>query len=106
MNKFPNEINVNNKNNFKEYNYNRIIKLLRNDIYEHLLSKKEETDFFDVEKFCKKNNYNDEEDSDSVIKMVKQIREELHKLGWKTELSYGDTGLFIYSTEEKPANCW
>ena len=36
MNKFPTDININNKNNFKNYNYNRIIKLLRNDIYNHL----------------------------------------------------------------------
>ena len=106
MNKFPTEINKNNKNNFREYNSNRIIKLLRNDIYTHMLSRKEETDYFDIDKFRKIYLYNDEDDSNNFNKILKQVIEELNKLGWKTELSYADTGLFIYSTDEKPPNCW
>jgi hypothetical protein len=106
MNKFPTDININNKNNFKNYNYNRVIKQLRNDIYNHLISRREETDYFDIENFRKKYNYNDQDDSENFEIILKQIIDELKKLGWNIELSYGDTGLFIYSTEEKPPNCW
>jgi hypothetical protein len=31
---------------------------------------------------------------------------ELTQLGWKCKLSYGDTALFIYTSENPPAGCW
>jgi len=27
-------------------------------------------------------------------------------LGWKCKLSFSDTGLFVYSTENPPPSCW
>ena len=33
--------------------------------------------------------------------LLDAIREELHQLGWKTKLLYGDTSLFIYDKEEE-----
>jgi hypothetical protein len=114
MNKFPVEININNKTlnlenykkNFEEYNYNRIMKILRNDIYNLLISRSEENDYFDIDNFRKKNNYNDDDDTENFFKILSHITNELSKLGWKTQLSYGDTCIFIFSTEEKPRSCW
>lgn len=37
---------------------------------------------------------------------ITNVLAELSKLGWKYKYSFNDTGVFIYSTEEVPANCW
>ena len=111
MNSFPTEIDIRNKDivlqpykkNFEKYNYERIIMNLRKDIYEHLISRKDENDYFDTEIFCKKFNYYDKTTFSSILKIV---LEEITDLGWNTQLSFGDTGLFIFSTEEKPSSCW
>ena len=110
MNKFPKEIDIRNKTlvmqpykNFEEFNYDRILLLLRKEIYDHLISRKEENDYFDLEIFCKRYNYSDKETFPKILKIVLI---EICELGWKTQLSFGDTGLFIYSTEEKPSSCW
>jgi hypothetical protein len=111
MKKFPNHINIKNKtlvmqpykNNFEEINYQRILELLRKEIYEHLISRKDENDYFDIEIFCKRYNYTEKENFSKILKIVLT---EITELGWKTQLSFGDTGLFIYSTKEKPSSCW
>jgi hypothetical protein len=110
MNKFPKEIDIKNKTlqvdeyhlNFKSYNDERIIKIFRNEVYDYLISRKEENDYFDIEGFCKKYNY----DRKDFISILEKVLIELQKMGWKTELSYGDSAVFIYSTEEKPRSCW
>ena len=111
MNKFPAELNVENKDKFRSFNYKRLEKKFRNDIYEFLLNRKDikdkdgkyigkdETEYFTLE-FDKKY------DKEETHKIFWKIKEELESLGWKTKLSYGDTGLFIYSTENPPKNCW
>ena len=38
--------------------------------------------------------------------MSEIIIKELEELGWKCKLSYGQTALFIYSTENPPPSCW
>ena len=38
--------------------------------------------------------------------MTSKIIEELQELGWKCKTSFGGTGLFIYSTENPPPNCY
>jgi hypothetical protein len=110
MNKFPKEINICNKkldlenysNNFKEYNSERITKIFRNDIYSHIISRKEENDYYDIEDFCKRYNY----DKCNFTVILNTILDELENLGWKSKLSFGDTAIFIYSTKEPPRSCW
>ena len=111
MKNFPIQIDIRNKtivmqpykSNFEEFNYERIIQLLRKEIYIHLVSRKDENDYFDTEIFCKRYNYSDKENFSKILKIV---LDEITVIGWKTQLSFGDTGLFIYSTEEKPSSCW
>ena len=111
MKTFLDEVDIRNKRivmqpyktNFEEFNYERVIQLLRKEIYDHLISRKDENDYFDIEIFCKRSNYPDKENFSKILKIVLN---EITELGWKTQLSFGDTGLFIYSTIEKPSSCW
>ena len=98
---FPNEISPQNNINFKNLNKERLLSLLRKDIYDLLISRKDENEYYGLDIFeitysCKE--YTNE--------LVSQIIIELKYLGWKTQLSFGDTGLFIYSTDELPRSCW
>jgi hypothetical protein len=105
MIKFPESLNIKNKNKFSEINYNRIISIFRQEIHDHILDKvnENENEYFDLDYFSKKYLDNN---SKAMQKIVKIIMIELQELGWKSSLSFGDTGLFIYSTEEKPSSCW
>ena len=38
--------------------------------------------------------------------MINTTVKELKELGWNCKLSFGGTGLFIYSTENQPRGCW
>ena len=100
MKQFPSNLHADNKDNFPKINYARIKAYLRRDLYDHIISR-EEKDYFELDRFNKERLNN----LDILNKMVKEIRGELTKLGWATQLSYGGTGLFVYSGEP-PANCF
>lgn len=38
--------------------------------------------------------------------LVNQVCSELHLLGWKTKLTYGDTALFVFASNKQPKFCW
>jgi hypothetical protein len=103
MKSFPQEINVKNLHNFAKINNDRIINIIRNEIYETLIKRKSENEYIDLDKLSKDYCYNN---MNTISKIITDISEELHQLGWKTKLSFGDTGLFIYSTEDPPTSCW
>lgn len=69
---------------------------VRWEIYLFLLSRETEEDYFDLTKYIEKIG-----DSD----YIKPIFNSLRKSGWKCDLSYGDTAVFIYKGE-KPKSCW
>lgn len=98
---FSSILNIKNKENFENIRYNRTLCYLRRDIYEHIISH-DENSYFDIGKFDK-NHYNDMKIS---LKMTDTIIKELTNLGWKCKISFGQTALFIYSTEKPPVNCW
>ena len=114
MNNFPSEINIKGKilveedkpyqSNFCKYNYSRLEKLFRKDIYDMIISRKDENDYFDLD--CFASLYNSDMNDENLKQIVRKIMSELNELGWKTALSFGETGLFIYSTEAKPSSCW
>ena len=101
MDNFPLNIKPENKEQFFEIKYQKNLSLLRKEIYDFILDAKED-DFFDLVIFDKRVN----KDMKNTKMMCNQIVQELNYLGWKTKLSYGDTGLFIYSTENPPTNAW
>ena len=101
MDKFPLNIKPSLKDTFQKLRYENNLSLLRKEIYDFILKGKED-DFFDFVIFDKRNN----KDMKITQKMCEQVITELNELGWKTKLSYGDTGLFIYSSENPPTNAW
>lgn len=102
MKEFPSRLNVNNKNNFSTYYYERQLCYLRRNIYEHMISK-DENSYFELDKFSR--NYLDN-NTDLITRMTDVVISELEKLGWKCKTSFGGTGLFIYSTEKPPPSCF
>ena len=101
MKTFPSILDVKYKDNFPDVYYNRVLFYIRRDIYEHIISE-DENNYFDLEKFQKKYKLSTE----NRDKLCQEIVKELEKLGWKCRLSFGDTGLFIYSSENPPKSCW
>ena len=98
---FPNEISPVNNVNFKNLNKDRLLSSLRKDIYNLIISRKDENEYYELDIFemtysCK----------EYMNELIRQIIIDLNELGWKTQVSFGDTGLFIYSTDEPPRSCW
>ena len=92
---FVSKIDVQKQKLFPQFKREMALSKLRDEIFMFLISRENESDYFDL------NSVNH-----ISLDMVSDIRTELKEAGWKTELSFGDTGLFIYSTETKPPNCW
>ena len=105
MKKLPKILDVKNKDMFSEIYYNRVLCYLRKDLYEHIISN-DENSFFDIEKFVRLYYNNQKYSIELTDKFTINIKGELEKLGWKCKLSFGGTGLFIYSTDNPPPSCW
>lgn len=102
MKEFNNKINVSNKDKFKLYHYERILCYMRRDIFEHVI-REEENFYFELDIFFKKYKIKDDI---SMEKMTSTVISELEDQGWKCKTSFGGTGLFIYSSENPPENCF
>jgi hypothetical protein len=106
------KVHENDKESFS-LKYNEIIlNYLREDIYFFLLSRDYtdklenqiiilENTFFDFGNFKMKRNI-----IKNITENIEIIIKELNDVGWKTFLGFGNTAIFIYSTEEKPPSCW
>ncbi len=114
MKTFPTAINVKNKNSFSSYKYDEVIQSLRKSIYNHIIrytydieNKKDtyesENNSYELDVFFKSHSINTQEEKD---KLYVNIKNELIKLGWKCELAFGGTSLFIYSSDKLPTSCW
>lgn len=101
MNNFPNYLSPNQKSDFIFHLHSYYLQKLRENIYLILL-KGNENEFFDLDTF----NRSNVNDMSLTKSLTDQIVIELESLGWKTKYSYGDTALFIYSTEEAPIGAW
>lgn len=102
---FPSSLHVSNKDQFETSFFERQLGRLRKQITDFLFQRKKddkETDFFDVELFNRRYVHNME----LTQKMVIIVKIELLQLGWNTHLGFGDTGLYIYSTPEKPSGVY
>lgn len=106
MKSFDQSLCVSNKEHFHTKLYEEyILGVLRKDITNHLLSRKNnENDYFVLDSWAKKNFNSNCRKLVSLI--VNNIIPELEALGWNCALSYGKTALFIYSTESPPENCY
>ena len=91
----------------KENNLNQVLCdyhyiLFKHEIILHIL-RGDENNFFDLEKFFRQNYIKEISTRDLFIK---KITDELKLEGWNIYLGFGDTGLFIYSTTDKPINAF
>jgi len=100
----PSEINLKNLKNFNEINEKRIKKLLNDDVYIFLLTRDNENDYYDLDRFSALHLNRNMKKMDELIHNV--ITDLTENLGWKCKLSFNDTGLFIYSSENPPPSCW
>ena len=108
MQRFPDFLNAkaieyeNYEKNFYKYNLERIVKNHRKEICDLIISREDENNYLDIDLFSDKNFTN----IDTVKEVLPEILSELKSLGWNTKLSFGDTGLFIYSSDNTPPSCW
>ncbi len=101
MNQFPEHLSVDRKEEFYSYRFSRLQGKMRELIYDMML-KGNELDFLDLDLF----NREYVKDMKLTTLLVNEICDELERLGWKTFLGYGGTGLYIYSSEELPPNVY
>lgn len=100
MKKLPDKLSVVNKEQLIHTKYNRCLCYLRKNIYEFMLSRKSENEYFDFDDFLSKLFCDLSKEHISQIK--NDITIEINNLGWKTIFAYGNTALFIYSSEKYP----
>jgi hypothetical protein len=102
MKEFPSLMTPDRAHLFRDLVEQRLSCYLRRDIYEFVTSRASENEYFDLDKFSVERGKN----ITLVREIAKKIILELQKLGWKCKTSFGCTGLFIYSTENPPPNCF
>jgi hypothetical protein len=100
MKVFPSNLNVKNKDRFLALAKVRNTCYLRRDIYEFMLNRESEDEYFSLDEFGKRLK------PDVCKEAVNEVIKELENLGWKCTMSFGGSGLFIYSTETPPKTCW
>jgi len=88
---------VTNKEKFKDMLRKEHLDIMKKEIRYQMLHGKE-NDFYDLDKFNRQYVRNMNE----THELVKIVQKELSELGWNTFLGFGDTGLYVYSTSEKP----
>ena len=98
MQSFPEKLS--DSSTFSETLDDFLICKMRQEIYVHIL-RNNQNDFFDIELFNRQNV----KDMKKTEQFAETISSELLKLGLKTFVGYGGTGLFFYD-KEQPASAW
>lgn len=101
MEKFPELFSPEFKHTFGDIYSEFVTSKLREEIYQHVVSSSE-NEYFALDNFYRK--YKVEKDASENL--TELIMSELEANGWKCKTSFGGTGLFIYSTEKPPSNCY
>ena len=94
-------LSVDRKQTFHRLYIEHVYDQLRNDIASTLLSRTDEAQFHNLGSFLKSKLSVEEKNI-----LIERICSILEDSGWKTRLSFGGTGLFIYTTNDPPPNCW
>lgn len=101
MHTFSHFLKPEEKNNFVTYVDTTLLCRMREEIEKMILSNNEE-DSFDLVIFDSKMNI---KDMKKTRAFCNKLRDELHSLGWKTILGFGDTALYVYCGK-KPSSVW
>jgi len=102
MESFANDLNVINKDNLRNIWKHKTLSRLRKHIYDFMISRTRENDFFDIDTFNRKYV----KDIDITSNLVNTVVEELNSLGWNTYIGFGGTGLYIYSSNDSPSGMY
>ena len=114
MESFPEWLNVNGKDDFVLFYKKQVTRELRKAIFLHMLgydfSKKDpsglvslcENNYFELNTFWMMYPIVDSLKED----IITEITTEIQKLGWKVQLAFHSTALFIYSSDKLPSSCW
>lgn len=100
MDSFPDNIHVDNKDCFDDYRFEHHLSELRKVVYDYILARNEE-EYVDLNKFSK--NVSGNCDTKNLASCV---IEELQDLGWNCKLDFGDTVLYVYSTDKHPSDMY
>ena len=103
MKEFPRTLGINFKDTFETQNYERLLEVTRRHLHDYILGRRDEEDYFVLDDFCKQHMNNNIYILHDIVEV---LTKELENLGWKCKLSFGNTALFIYSTEDPPSSCW
>lgn len=98
MQSFGNELHISNKDNLSYIWRDRLLDRLRKHIYNFMLERNRENDFFDLDLY----NRSYVKDMNITNDLVNVVVCELNQLGWKTHIGFGGTGLYVYSSEDLP----
>ena len=99
----PDDLNMDNKLQFPLIFFNTKLSEFRKDIYNYMLSRDNENEYYDLDMWCRKNI---KHNTDIMQDYVNIIKNELTNLGWNCKTSFGGTGLFVYSTDKPPSSCY
>ena len=97
MKEFPKKLIPGNREKFTEYKFNRELCKLRQKVVEYLYSG--DKGGLDLKSSKDGNGLYDYSNIDE--RLIATVRNELEKLGWKTNLAYGNTTLFIYEKDDE-----
>lgn len=104
MSYFPTWLRPTNGHLFQEYKIKELEKILSKEIINHLISRENEDEYFDL--FIFRSSLPFIVTVNELNIALENIKKELCNNGWNVKTSFGDTGLFIYSTEDPPKSCW
>ena len=101
MNNFPDYLHPSKKDAFADQLLKEYTSTFRQEVKIYLLRQKE-TDFIDLVRF----NRLHPNDMAITRQIVKIVSDELTELGWHPFLGFGDTGLYVLSSPEKPSGVY
>jgi hypothetical protein len=78
-----------------------MLKKLRYELYILIISRKTENEYYALDNFSRENTIS----MKMVIRMADILMKTLRDLGWHCSISFGDTGLFVWSGK-KPTSLW
>lgn len=101
MDTFSDRLIPANKSQFHVLRVKRLAAKFRSELTDLILAGNE-NNYFSLDDFCRKYNINRSEQQ--ILEST--VLAELTAKGWKCKTSFGGTGLFIYSSEKPPSNCY
>ena len=101
MNGFNKFLKPENISKFPQYQEKMLRRKLREALTEFMLTRTSMNEYFALDTYARSNKI----PAKMVDNINRKIIDELRGLGWTCTLSYGGTGLFIYSGD-RPTSCW